>query len=179
MAIDKAKQKAKAAKTKVADKVAKGKSKIKAKAKKVGAAVMAGLWLGLAVCGCATSEPASRATCASYGDIVIKVGEGARDNDIKITLGDGAIASADSTGSTETMTANPTNDVKPDIDVSVPVNKAGAGQSVGSVLGDAVEGLIKGTSARANNSTATVAPCEDGSCNEGGGGACADGSCNL
>ena len=176
MAIDKAKKKAKAAKTKVADKVAKGKSKIKAKAKKVGAAVLAGLWLGLSVCGCATSEPASRATTARYefGNIHLD-----NKSTLTITLGDGAIASADSTGSTETMTANPTNDVKPDIDVSVPVNKAGAGQSVGSVLGDAVAGLINGASARANNSTATVAPCEDGRCNEGGGGACEDGSCNL
>ena len=174
MAIDKAK-KAKAAKEKVADKVAKGKSKIKAKAKKVCAAVMAGLWLGLAVCGCATSEPASRATTARYEFGNIHLDNGSK---LTITLGDGAIASADSTGSTETMTANPTNDVKPDIDVSVPVNKAGAGQSVGSVLGDAVAGLIKGASAR-DNSTATVAPCEDGSCNEGGGGACEDGSCNL
>ena len=175
MAIDKAKQKAKAAKEKVADKVAKGKSKIKAKAKKVGAAVLAGLWLGLIVCGCATSEPASRATTARYefGNITVDNG-----STFTLTLGDGAIASADSTGSTETMTSSPTNDVKPDIDVSVPVNKAGAGQSVGSVLSDAVEGLIKGASAR-DNSTATVAPCEDGSCNEGGGGACEDGSCNL
>ena len=164
----------KPAKDKIKEKAKAMKSKLKSKVKKVATC----LAMLLLVAGCSTSEPASRATCASYGDIVIKVGEGARDNDIKITLGDGAIASADSTGSTETMTANPTNDVKPDIDVSVPVNKAGAGQSVGSVLGDAVEGLIKGASAR-DNSTATVAPCEDGSCNEGGGGACADGSCNL
>lgn len=169
MAIDKAKQKAKAAKTKVADKVAKGKSKIKTKAKKVCAAVLAGLWLGLIVCGCATSEPASRATTARYEFGSIRLDN---KSTLTITLGDGAIASADSTGSTETMTANPTNDVKPDIDVSVPVNKAGAGQSVGSVLGDAVAGLVKGASAR-DSSTATVAPCEDGSCSEGGGG-CVD-----
>lgn len=164
----------KPAKDKIKEKAKAMKSKLKSKVKKAATCVA----LLLLVAGCSTSEPASRATCASYGDIVIKVGEGARDNDIKITLGDGAIASADSTGSTETMTANPTNDVKPDIDVSVPVNKAGAGQSVGSVLGDAVAGLVKGASAR-DSSTATVAPCEDGSCNEGGGGACADGSCNL
>ena len=169
MAIDKAKQKAKSAKEKVADKVAKGKSKIKAKAKKVCAAVLAGLWLGLSVCGCATSEPASRATTAQYefGNIHLE-----NNSKLTITLGDGAIASADSTGSTETMTANPTNDVKPDIDVSVPVNKAGAGQSVGSVLGDAVASLVKGSGGKSSGGAS--ADCPDGNCSEG---ACADGSC--
>ena len=172
MAIDKAKQKAKAAKTKVADKVAKGKSKIKAKAKKVGAVVLAGLWLGLVVCGCATSEPASRATTARYefGNIHLD-----NKSTLTITLGDGAIASADSTGSTETMTANPTNDVKPQTEVSVPVNKAGAGQSVGSVLGDAVAGLVKGAVSGGKSSGGASADCPDGNCSEG---ACADGSCN-
>lgn len=172
MAIDKVK-KAKAAKEKVADKVAKGKSKIRAKAKKVGAAVLAGLWLGLAVCGCATSEPASRATTARYEFGNIKVDNGST---FHLTLGDGAIASADSTGSTETMTANPTNDVKPQTEVSVPVNKAGAGQSVGSVLGDAVAGLVKGDVSGGKSSGVASADCPDGNCSEG---VCADGSCNL
>ena len=159
-------------KDKIKEKAKSMKRKLKSKVKKVATC----LALLLLVAGCSTSEPASRATIARYDFGSIHC-EG--NSTVTITLGDGAIASADSTGSTETMTSSPTNDVKPDIDVSVPVNKAGAGQSVGSVLGDAVEGLINGASARANNSTATVAPCEDGSCSEGGGGACADGSCNL
>ena len=162
----------KPAKDKIKEKAKAMKSKLKSKVKNVATC----LALLLLVVGCSTSEPASRATTARYDFGSIHC-DGS--STVTITIGDGAIASADSTGSTETMTSSPTNDVKPDIDVSVPVNKAGAGQSVGSVLGDAVEGRIKGTSARANNSTATVAPCEDGSCNEGGGGACEDGSCNL
>ena len=157
-------------KDKIKEKAKSMKRKLKSKVKKVATC----LAMLLLVAGCATSEPASRATIARYDFGSIHC-EG--NSTVTITLGDGAIASADSTGSTETMTSSPTNDVKPQ--TSIPVNKAGAGQSVGSVLGDAVAGLINGASDRANNSTATVAPCEDGSCNEGGGGACADGSCNL
>ena len=158
-------------KDKIKEKAKAMKSKLKSKVKKVEIC----LALLLLVAGCSTSEPASRATCARYGDIVVKVGENAKDNDIKITIGDGAIASADSTGSTETMTANPTNDVKSDIDVSVPVNKAGAAQSVGSVLGDAVAGLVKGAVSGGKSSGGASADCPDGNCGEG---ACADGSCN-
>lgn len=160
------------AKAKVADKVKKAKAKIKAKTCKACALLVA----ILALAGCATSEPASRATTARYGDIIVKVADGATNNTISITLGDGAIASADSSGSTETMTSSPTNDVKPDIDVSVPVNKAGAAQSVGSVLGDAVARLIKGTtSGAAARSAASSSTCTDGSCSYDG--ACTDGSC--
>lgn len=162
--------------TKITEKVGKAKAKISEKAAKVSkkaAKACALLALLLAIGGCATSEPASRSTSARYGDIIVRVGEGARDNKVTLTIGDGALASADSAGSTETMTASPTNDVKPDIDVSVPVNKAGAGQSVGSVLGDAVAGLIKGASNGAAPATSGQ-DCTDGSCSEG---ACSDGSC--
>lgn len=63
---------------------------------------------------------------------------------------------------TETMT--PTNDIKPDLDVSVPVNRAGAAQSIGSTIGDAVAGLISGVSGA--SSTNKTAECADGSCSE-------------
>lgn len=164
-------------KTKVEEKVDAAKAKISAKAKKVKKAAKACVLLGLflAIGGCATSEPASRATTARYGDIVIKFGEGGG-NTATITIGDGALASADSSGSTETMTASPTNDVKPDIDVSVPVNKAGAAQSVGSVLGDAVASLITGAIKSGSASgTSSGSECADGSCSISG--ACTDGSC--
>ena len=64
------------------------------------------------------TQPASRATTATYGDIIVKIGDDAHDNSVTITLGDGALASADSAGSTETQTATPTMDIKPDIDVN-------------------------------------------------------------
>ena len=164
------------AKAKVAEKTAKVKANVADKVKKAKSAARAVVAVALAfaaiLCGCATSEPASRATTARYefGNIHLD-----NKSTLTITLGDGAIASADSTGSTETMTANPTNDVKPDIDVSVPVNKAGAGQSVGSVLGDAVAGLLKGSVSGGKSSGGASADCPDGNCSEG---ACADGSCN-
>ena len=79
-----------------------------------------------------------------------------------------------------TATATPTMDVRPDIDVEVPVNKSGGGaQSVGSVLGDAAASLIKGVVDKGSTASAgassTTLPCTDGNCTDG---SCADGSCN-
>lgn len=81
-------------------------------------------WL-FAVAGCMTPEQASRSTNATYGDMEAKVatdiGEKANNNavtvDIKVTIGDGAIASADSSGSTESQTQTPTFDISPKTDV--------------------------------------------------------------
>lgn len=137
------------------------KDKIKSKVKKT----VALLAVVLAVAGCATSEPASRATTAKYGDIVVTIEDGATKNTVHISIGDGAIASADSTGSTETLTSSPTTDIKPD--VSIPVNKAGASQTLGSTIGDAVAGLVNGMGK--DNSTAastTDGKCADGSCED-------------
>lgn len=152
-------------KDKIKEKAKSVKDKLKSKVKKVATC----LALLLLVAGCSTSEPASRATTARYDFGSIHC-DGK--STVTITIGDGAIASADSTGSTETMTSSPTNDVKPDIDVSVPVNKSGAAQSVGSVLGDAVAGLVKG--AVTKGSGGQSADCPDGNCSEG---ACPDGNC--
>lgn len=169
------KERAKAIKTRV-------KAKVKgARAKTVTAAVIA----AFALCGCATSDPASRQTKAEYGDIKVCIEENVRDVTVNITLGDGAIASADSAGSTETITATPTNEVKPDANLEIPVNKSGGGaQSVGSVLGDTVASAVKGifkkddksaTATDANTTAQKSADCEDGSCTDG---SCADGSCD-
>jgi len=70
----------------------------------------------VATCGCSTAQPASRATTAQY-EMRLSFDDSARNNTVNITLGDGALASADSSGSTETQTATPTIDVRPDIDV--------------------------------------------------------------
>lgn len=135
----------KPAKDRVKEKAAAVKAKAKAvKGKIKGAAKCAVAFaLLLALAGCATSDPASRQTYATY-TITFKFGDNVKDVNVRNTLGDGAIASADSAGSTETMTANPTNDVKPDTNIDVPINKASGAQSVGSVLGDAAAAGIKG-----------------------------------
>ena len=99
---------------KVAEKVAEKKAKIASKCGN--AAKFASLLFALSfiLTGCATSDPSSRSTTARYGDIIIN------GNDNRVTLGDGAIASADSSGATETTTASPTNttDIKPQTDVN-------------------------------------------------------------
>lgn len=99
------------------------KSKVKGKVK--GCAALVALFGLSAICGCMETQPASRATTATYGDMEAEVetdiGEKAHNNNvtvsIRVTLGDGALASADSSGSTETQTATPTMDIKPDLDV--------------------------------------------------------------
>lgn len=172
---DRVKEKAKAVKAKA--KAVKGKMKTAAKC-----AVAFALLLAFA--GCATSDPASRLTKAEYGDIKVCLEENVRDVTINITLGDGAIASADSAGSTESITASPTNDVKPDTNIDIPINKAAGAQNVGSVLGDAAASAVKGLMSKAastdtkSQSTATgaKADCADGSCTTGN---CTDGNCTT
>ena len=96
-------------------------------------------FLGVALLiGCMTPEQASRSTNATYGDMEAKVatdiGEKANNNavtvDIKVTIGDGAIASADSSGSTESQTQTPTFDISPKTDLRY--NDAMAAASVTS-----------------------------------------------
>lgn len=111
------------------------KAKLKAKKAKLGVIVA----LLAFVCGCSTSEPASRITRAEYGDIIIRL-YNSRSNTVSLTIGDGAYTSADSDGSTETMTANPTNttDVKPNTDVNV----GGAKNGTSGMLGEAAGKLL-------------------------------------
>lgn len=115
------------------------KEKIKAKTKatkrkvkgkiKASVAVVAAI-LGLTVFnGCSSATPASRATSATY-TFTFNFGDGTKSASITNTLGDGALASADSAGSTETQTATPTVDVRPDIDVRY--NDAIAGATTAS-----------------------------------------------
>lgn len=113
------------------------KAKLKAKKAKLGVIVA----LLAFVCGCSTSEPASRVTRAEYGDIIIRL-YNSRSNTVSLTIGDGAYTSADSDGSTETMTANPTNttDVKPNTDVNV----GGAKNGTSGMLGEAAGKLLGG-----------------------------------
>ena len=138
----------------------------------VGASIL--LTLGMiyaicAVCGCATSDPASRATSATYGDLIVKV-DASSNVTIRVTIGDGAIASADSSGSTETMTATPTNttDIKPDVDVNTTGGRtAGVLETAISAGASALVGSL--TSSKSSESATTSsasAECTDGSCEE-------------
>lgn len=178
----KSKVKAKAAAVKAKAKSIK--AKVKGKCKKcalVAKTILAAFCLAVVCGGCTTATPASRATTSDIGGVspTVKVSlDNSSSNTIHIaisnTFGDSAIASADSAGSTETQTATPTTDVKPDIDVSVPVNKAGAAQTLGSTLGDAAASLINGIGS--SSSSSSSGDCKDGSCSTG---ACTDGSCEY
>ena len=163
---DKIKSKAKAAKAKV-------KGKLKGKKTAAAALLAAGL---CALAGCLDTAPASRATTATYGDIIVKLGDRARDNKVTITLGDGALASADSSGSTETQTTTPTMDIKPDIDLRYNDAIAGATATSKGVLetltdagAQAVLKLMQSKETgtvqvvKTDGTTATV-QCADGQC---------------
>ena len=140
--------------------------------------------LSLAIVGCMDTAPASRATTANYRiDVTVKMDEGAKCGTVNMpfTLGDGAFASADSAGSTETQTATPTQDIKPDTNIDIPINKSGGGaQTVGSVLGDAAASAVKGMFSKSGTDNANAAStqktenCADGSCTTGN---CTDGNC--
>lgn len=135
----------------------------------------------LALAGCSTAQPASRATSASY-DIRFSFDESARHNTVTVTLGDGALASADSTGSNETQTATPTLDVKPDINVNYAQGGGITNRGTGGASGAAgilesltAEGLAALKAAIANKTTGKItlqkkdgttvtADCADGSC---------------
>lgn len=165
----------------IKDKLSKGRSKLKAKidakvkaAKK--SAPMAVLVASAAIMsGCLDTAPASRATSASYGDIVVKIGDKAKDNKVTITLGDGALASADSSGSTETQTATPTMDIRPNLIIKYNDAIAGATAASRSVLGtigtglDAVLELMQSKKSgkvevtKTDGTSATV-QCDNGQC---------------
>lgn len=135
------------------------------------------------LCGCMDTAPASRATTATYGDIGAKVviDEKAHGNSVKIefTLGDAALASADSAGSTETQTATPTLDIRTRIDARYNDAIAGATSASRSVLGSIGDGITavldlmqskqsgKVRVTKTDGTAATIC-CEGGQCSECG-----------
>lgn len=166
-------------------KTVKGKAKVKAKIEKAKKKIArkvkccALLALALLIVGCSTATPASRATSASY-DISVKVclDEGVKSATVNVpfTFGDGALASADSTGSTETQTATPTLDVRPDIDVhynDAMKNATDASKGVLETLASAGKDAVLEMMAskksgtvdvqKKDGTTATVS-CENGQC---------------
>lgn len=168
---------------KLRKKIAEKKKKIARKAKGCASMLLCAFAIGCIVSGCMDTNPASRQTYASYGDIeptVKIVFENATGNTVKvdmpITLGDGALASADSTGSTETQTATPTLDVRTRIDAKY--NDALAAASTASkgvletlmsasankvldLMSTKSSGTVKAT--RLDGSTVDVT-CKDGQC---------------
>lgn len=172
---------------KVKAKVAAAKTKIAAKAKKtakVARALVALFALASVVTGCATADPSSRSTAGKYGDIKVCVEIDQREATsnvvnvtVPVTLGDAAIASADSSGSTETQTATPTNTTK--IDPKTDVNTTG-GRTAGvleTLIGSFGTWLAtpSGKTATADAAKAATANCADGNCTTGN---CSDGNCS-
>lgn len=154
------------------------KQKVKGKLKGKKCAALVALFMCAALCGCLETTPASRATTANYRiDVTVKVDDGAKGNtfNLPFTIGDGALASADSAGSTETQTTTPTMDIKPDIDVRYNDAIAGATAASKTVLGsigdgiEAVLGLMqskgKGTvTVTKTDGTSAIVSCKDGQC---------------
>ena len=171
---------------KVTKKIAEKKAKIKGKF----ALVAFALSLGVIATGCATADPSSRSTSGTYGDtepsVKVVFEKGSNNNTatitMPITMGDAAVASADSSGSTESMTATPTNttDIKPKTDV----NTTG-GRSAGvleTLIGAFGTWLTTPSGKDAVSATApansTGGDCKDGNCSPCTDGSCSDGSCS-
>lgn len=167
--------KIKSIKKKVEVKMNKAKVKITSKCKKE-TKFVAAVALLLAVAGCHMGEiPTAQRSQTANTDVKFIVQEGGNAT-FKFGAEFVSLAQANETSGAETMTASPSNtptvDTKPDIDVSVPVNKAGAGQSVGSVIGDAVAGLISGATRKGESYS-----CDGSSCSTCTDGSCSDGAC--
>lgn len=137
------------------DKLATKKAKAKAKKAKI-KGVLALLAFAAIFDGCSTSEPASRLTRGEYGDITVRI-ENASSNCVHLAIGDAAYASADSEGSTETQTANPSNTVT--VDVTARYNDALAAATTASkgVLTQLAGGLESVLGLMASKESGTVA----------------------
>ena len=165
-------------KAKVSAKVSAAKAKVKAKVGKAGkAAKCAVVLLALAsVVGCMDTNPASRATSSAdkVGDFDFRM-EGCSNCHfaVNFTKGDSALASADSSGSTETQTLSPTQ--KTDVSPKTDVNTTG-GRSAGvleSAISAGANWLMSPSKSNAATPAANSSACPDGSCST-----CTDGSCS-
>lgn len=136
--------------------------------------------------GCLTPGQASRGTSNNEGDVEptvkICIGDNSHSNTVivtqRITHGDGAIASADSSGSSETQTQTPTFDISPKTDVRY--NDALAAASTGSKsvidgLSDVSKNAVLAIMAAKGNGSVSVTKA-DGS---EGTVKCADGQCSF
>jgi len=178
-------------KEKVKEKAKAVKERVKSKAKRLASFILLFGFVA-ALAGCQTPGQASRGTSNNEGDVEptvkTEIGERAQSNTvsvtIKITHGDGAIASADSSGSTESQTQTPTFDISPKTDLRYndalsaasttskgileTLTTAGANKVL-SLMADKTTGTVEVE--KKDGSTATV-KCENGQCS-----LCTDGSC--
>lgn len=169
-------------KSKVKSKANAVKDKMKGSAKKC-AAFAAALGAAATLAGCASANPASRANESSVKDVspTIKVElNNSVSNTVSIvlknTIGDGVLASADSSGSTETQTATPTLDIRTKVDARYNDALAAASTASKGVIESLTEaGANKVLSLMADKSTGTVevqkkdgttvtVECKDGQC---------------
>lgn len=164
-------------KAKVSAKVSAAKAKVKAKVGKAGKGVKcAVILLALAsVVGCMDTNPASRATNSTdeIGDILVRFENCSNcTGTVNLTKGDSALASADSSGSTETQTATPTKttDVSPKTDVNT------TGGRTAGVLETAIGAGINALTGDGGSGAKQTA-CPGGACSYNG--ECADGSCDT
>lgn len=191
---EKVKAKTKAIKPKVKAKMQAMKAKLKCRVKKT-AIVLAAFAL-VALTGCMTPEQASRSTRAEVGDVKssidVSVDEKARSNSVTInirnTFGDGASASADSSGSTESQAQTPTFDISPKTDLRYNDALSAASTTTKGILETLTETGMKKVLAlmqSGGNGTVTVdnanggqttVTCENGQCTSA---SCFDGSCTY
>ncbi len=169
---EKVKAKAKAVKDRL-----KGAAKASKPAKAAGALALGAFLLA----GCQTPNQASRGTSNENGDFEpsVEVTVNGSSNTVSVVLrgtyGDGAIASADSSGSTETQTQTPTFDLRTRVDARYNDAISGATSASQKVLGaiaDGTTGVLelmqskksgRVTVTKTDGEPATV-ECADGQC---------------
>ena len=192
---DNVKKNTKGIKAKVKAVVKKAKAKVKgcgAKCRKcatVAKAVLAAFCLAVVCSGCATSDSAQPAKSATmnndFRDCIIVVAQ-------KTTVSNGVVTAestadapaitlfqvaqnlenAGTDNTSQTTTQTPTVDVKPDVNVEVPVTKGDAAGAAADLVGAAASAVKAACSGSSSSGD-----CADGSCSYSGG-SCTDGSCS-
>ncbi len=160
------------------------KAKMAAKKAKLGkrAKVVAVLAMALALAGCG-SLPKSRANDSEMGDqessVKVYIADHAYSNSVYVvqhnTAGDVGYQAADSSGSTETQTANPTwtfpikvdaryNDVLAKATGATKATLSSIGGGLGAVLDMMVSGKSGKVQVEKSDGTAATVECKDGQC---------------
>ena len=184
-------------KQKVAAKITKGKAKIAKKCGRRGktvAALLVAFAVTAVVGGCLRPAAPSRSQHLAFDDctfVIIGGGDGGSNsgctNDVaRIEIGSQAMQVETSGTENNTNTPTQTVDTKPDIDVSIPVNKANAGTSGASMgalenvvgaAGDWAADKIRGSNDKGSSSASATPPADTASSAVPSGGECTNGAC--